>query len=138
RAAGAAAPGDAGGDSGMKVSVSITAYNHAPYIAQAIEGALAQETDFDFEIVVGDDLSTDATREVIRGFVRRHPGRIVPVFPEKNLGGGGKRLFLETIRACHGRYIATMDGDDYWTSPRKLQRQAETLDRDPALSMCFH
>jgi glycosyltransferase involved in cell wall biosynthesis len=122
----------------VKVSVSITAYNHAPYIAQAVEAALAQETDFDFEVVIGDDCSTDATREVILDLVRRHPGRIVPVFPETNLGNGGKRIFLETIRACRGRYIATMDGDDYWTSPRKLQLQVDALDRDPALSMCFH
>jgi glycosyltransferase involved in cell wall biosynthesis len=122
----------------LKVSVSITAYNHEPYIAQAIEGALAQETDFDFEIVVGDDCSTDGTREVILDLARLHPGRIRPIFPAKNFGDGGKRIFLETIRACRGSYIATMDGDDYWTSPRKLQSQADFLDLHPDCSMCFH
>ena len=122
----------------MKVSVSITAYDHEPYIAQAIEGALAQETDFDFEVVVGDDCSTDGTREVILDLARRHPGRIRTIFPDKNYGDGGKRVFLETIRACRGRYIATMDGDDYWTSPRKLQLQVDLLESHPDCSMCFH
>lgn len=122
----------------MKVSASITAYNHEPYIAQAIEGALAQETDFGFEVVVGDDCSTDGTREVILDLARRHPGRIQTIFPDKNFGDGGKRIFLETIQACRGRYIATMDGDDYWTSPRKLQLQVELLESRPDCSMCFH
>jgi glycosyltransferase involved in cell wall biosynthesis len=122
----------------VKVSVSITTYNHEPYIAQAVEGVLAQETDFDFEVVVGDDCSTDGTRAVILDLARRHPGRIRPIFPEKNFGDGGKRIFLETIKACQGRYIATMDGDDYWTSPNKLQLQVELLDSHPECSMCFH
>lgn len=122
----------------MKVSVSITAYNHEPYIAQAIQGVLAQETEFDFEIVVGDDGSTDGTREVVLDLARRHPGRIWPVFPAQNHGDGGKRIFLATIRACRGGYIATLDGDDYWTSPRKLQGQADFLDLHPECPMCFH
>ena len=122
----------------MKVSVSITTYDHERYIAQAVESVLAQETDFDFEIVVGEDRSTDRTREVVLELAARHPDRIRPVLAPENYGDGGKRIFLETIRACRGRYIATMDGDDYWTSPRKLQIQADFLDRHPECPMCFH
>ena len=127
---------DVGGD--VRVSVSITAYNHAPYIAQAVEAALAQRTSFPFEVIVGDDCSTDTTRDVLRALQRRHPDRLRLVLPEHNLGGGGKVLFARTLELARGHYVASMDGDDYWTAPDKLQRQVDYLDAHPECSMCFH
>ncbi len=122
----------------MKVSALITAYNHEKYIAQALDGILMQEVDFDFEVVVGDDCSTDRTREIVLDYARRHPGVIRTVFPERNLGDGGKPMLVETVRACRGEYVAMMDGDDYWTAPYKLRRQAEFLDAHPECSLCHH
>jgi glycosyltransferase involved in cell wall biosynthesis len=122
----------------LKVSVSITTYDHEPYIAQAVESVLAQEADFPFEVVIGEDRSTDRTREIVLELAARYPDRIRPVLAPENYGDGGKRIFLETIEACRGSYIATMDGDDYWTSPAKLQAQADFLDGHPGCSMCFH
>lgn len=122
----------------MKVSVSVTTYGHERYIARALDGILMQETPFDFEVVVGDDLSTDRTRDVVLAYRDRHPDRIRTVFPERNLGGGGKLMFVETVRACRGEYVAMLDGDDYWTAPDKLRRQAEFLDAHRECSLVFH
>jgi glycosyltransferase involved in cell wall biosynthesis len=122
----------------VKVSVSITAYDHERYIAQSIESVLEQRTSFGFELIVGEDCSSDRTREIVLDYQRRYPERIRTVLPEANLGGGGKRLFAETLRLCRGEYIAMMDGDDYWTSPEKLQIQADFLDAHPECSMCYH
>ena len=122
----------------MTASVLLITYNHAPYVAQAIDSALAQQTDFTYEIVIGDDCSTDGTRQIVVAYQQRFPDRIRVVLPERNLGADGNRLFLEILAACQGRYVAFLDGDDYWTRPDKLQRQVDFLDAHPACAMCFH
>lgn len=120
----------------MKASVLISTYNQEKVIGQAIEGALSQTTDFDFEIVIGEDCSTDSTRAVIGGYRDRYPDRIRPLFREHNLGL--MRNLPESFLACRGEYVACLDGDDYWTSPHKLQRQVEFLDAHRDYSICFH
>ncbi len=123
----------------MKVSVSLITYNHERYIAQALEGVLMQQTDFDYEIVVGEDCSTDGTREIVREYQARYPEKIRTILPERNLGQGGMRILVETLRAARGEYVARLDGDDYWTSPHKLQRQVDFLQSSHReCSMCFH
>lgn len=120
------------------VSVSITTYNHAPYIARAVEGVLMQETTFPVELVVGDDCSTDGTREILHELQRRAPDRLRLVLPERNLGRGGVPMFARTMEHVRGRYVAMLDGDDYWTAPDKLARQVAHLEANPECSMCFH
>jgi glycosyltransferase involved in cell wall biosynthesis len=128
----------------VKVSVSVITYNHAPFIAQAIEGALMQQTTFPFEIVVGDDGSTDGTRDIIRALQARFPERIrlilhdrkKPSFANGKPTGNGN--LANNIKSCHGQYIALLDGDDFWTSPHKLQKQTEFLDRNLDCSICYH
>ena len=118
----------------MKVSVLIKAYNHEPFIARAVESALWQRTDFAYEIVVGEDCSTDRTREVLRGLRDQYPERLRVLLRERNLGN--IRNFIDTLSACSGDYVALLDGDDYWTSPRKLQQQVAYLDAHPTFSAC--
>lgn len=120
------------------VSVSITTYNHEKYIRQAVESVLMQETDFPFEVIIGDDCSTDGTRSVLLELQREHPDRVRLVFFERNLDGKGLQLFGRTLDATRGLYVATMDGDDYWTVPHKLREQVALLEAHPACSMCFH
>lgn len=122
----------------MKVSVSVTTYNHERFIARALDGILAQRTAFDFEVVVGDDCSTDGTWDIVLDYRRRHPGRIRLVRPDRNLGRNGTPMFVETLRLCRGQYVAMQDGDDYWTAEHKLQRQADFLDAHPECSLCYH
>ena len=122
----------------MKVSVTMTTYNHERWVAQALDGVLMQKTDFDVELIVGDDCSTDATRRVIEEYRRRHPALIRTVYPPRNLGAAGRDMFVETLRVCRGELIAMLDGDDYWTAPDKLRRQVHVLETHPECSMCYH
>ena len=123
-------------ESAPKVSVCMVTYNQERYIAQAIESVLEQQTNFNVEIVIGEDRSTDATRSIVVDLARRHPGRIRPLLNETNLGP--KPNFMQTFEACRGQYMAILEGDDYWTSPHKLQMQVDALDAHPNWAMCFH
>lgn len=120
----------------MKVSVCMITYNHERFIAQALDSALMQQVDFDYEIVVGEDCSTDATREILLAYQEKFPERIRLLLPEKNLGM--MRNFAETIKACRGEYIALLEGDDYWTSPDKLQKQVDFLEVNKDCVAAFH
>jgi glycosyltransferase involved in cell wall biosynthesis len=120
------------------VSVLVTAYNHEKFIAQALDSILGQSVDFDYEIILGEDCSTDTTRLIVQDYQRRYPSRIRLVLPERNLGGNGNALSALIFPLARGKYIAQLDGDDYWLGRDKLRRQVEYLARYPKLSMCFH
>lgn len=119
----------------IKVSVLLITFNHAPFIARAIESALAQSTSFDYEIVIGEDCSTDGTREIVRSYAQSHPDRIRPLFHERNIGGIANSR--TTLSACRGEYVALLEGDDYWTSDRKLENQVALMERRPDGAGCF-
>jgi glycosyltransferase involved in cell wall biosynthesis len=120
----------------IKVSVWVTTYNHENYIAQALESALMQETDFEFEIIVGEDCSTDKTREIVLSYKEKYPEKIILCVPEKNLGM--IEMNRTTYKMCSGKYIAWLDGDDYWTDPHKLQKQVNFMDEHEDIVMCYH
>lgn len=122
---------------GPRVSVVILCYQHERYIAKALDSVLEQEN-VDFEIVIGDDCSSDASRSIIGRYAEAHPDRVRTFFPDRNLGLGGKLIFQELLHRARGEYIANLDGDDHWTSPAKLARQASHLDAHPECSLCFH
>ncbi len=118
------------------VSVCIITYNHENYIAQAIEGALIQKTNFPFEIVIGEDCSTDGTREIVFDYAKKYPNIIRVITSEKNVGMINN--FIRTLNVCKGKYIALCEGDDYWIDPYKLQKQVDFLEANPDCSLCFH
>jgi len=120
----------------MEVSVLIFAYNHERYIAHALDSVLMQEADFDYEIVVLEDCSTDATREIVIAYQKRHPDKIRLRLAEQN--ECSNKPFAEEFQAATAPYIAMLDGDDYWTSPKKLQKQVEFLKAHPECAICFH
>ncbi len=128
----------------IKVSVCLQTYNHAPYIARALDSVLMQETDFDYEIILGEDESSDGTREICIDYARRYPDRIRLFLRSREdviyLGGRptGRYNFIQNLNAARGQYVALLDGDDYWTDPRKLQKQADLLDAHPDYALCFH
>ncbi len=128
----------------MKLSVRLITYNHAPFIAQAIEGVLMQQTNFDFEIVIGEDGSNDGTREIVQQYQAKYPDKIRLLLNDRKnviyIDGKptGRWNFMNTLRQCRGQYIALLDGDDYWTSPHKLQKQVDLLDQNPDCAFCFH
>ncbi len=117
-----------------KVSVGIVTYNHAPFIRECLESALAQVTDFPFEIVVGEDCSTDGTRAIVEEYAARFPGRIRALLAEKNLGVFEN--WRRVLEACRGKYLANLDGDDRMR-PGRLQKQVAHLDAHPDVAVLF-
>jgi glycosyltransferase involved in cell wall biosynthesis len=120
----------------VMVTVLVMTCNHERFIAGALDSVLAQETDFDFEILISEDLSTDRTRQIVLDYQGRHPERIRLLLSEHNLHSN--EVVARGLRAARGAYIALLDGDDYWTSPDKLQKQVRFLESHPRCSMCFH
>jgi glycosyltransferase involved in cell wall biosynthesis len=125
------------------VSVRIMAYQNAPYIKECIDSVLMQKTDFPFEICIGEDGSTDGTREICLDYQDKYPD-IVKVFlwdrtlPEHKAMPPARYNFINTIKKCQGKYIALLDGDDYWTDPLKLFKQVNILEQHPSIVLCHH
>ena len=118
-----------------QVSVLVITYNHGRYIAQAIESIVTQQTDFGFELVIGEDFSTDNTRQICEQYASRYPNIIKLLPSDKNYGPMGN--YLRTLKECSGKYIALLEGDDYWCDPQKLQRQFDFLSNNPDFTICF-
>jgi glycosyltransferase involved in cell wall biosynthesis len=121
-----------------KVAVFMVAYNHARYIAQAIEGVMMQQTDFSYQLFIGEDCSTDETRNICLSYKDKYPDKINLILNEKNLGGAPNALNVYKVCFEYGDYVAMCEGDDYWTDSRKLQRQIDFLEANPDFSICFH
>ncbi|OGW37730.1 MAG: hypothetical protein A2Y97_13440 [Nitrospirae bacterium RBG_13_39_12] len=115
------------------VSVKMITYNHAPYIARAIEGVLQQKTNFPFELIIGEDCSTDGTREIVFGYQEKYPDIIRVVTSDKNVGM--KKNGYRTVKACRGKYVAFCEGDDFWHHPLKVQKQADYMESHPECGM---
>lgn len=115
------------------VSVLMITYNHAPYLAQAIEGVVNQRCDFPFELIIGEDCSTDRTLDVARDFQARYPQLVRIICAPNNVGmmANARRIFS----AARGEYLSYCEGDDYWCSPDKLSRQVELISSNPAVSI---
>ncbi len=112
---------------GMKpvVSVLTITYNHAPYIRRCIESILMQKTTFPFELVIGEDCSTDGTREIVMDYAKDYPDVIRIITSETNVGALAN--YLRAYSACQGEFTALCDGDDYWIDPLKLQKQYDAI-----------
>ena len=118
------------------VSVCMVTYNHEPYIRQAIEGVMMQKTDFEFELVIGEDCSHDRTREICFEYQKKYPDKIRVLWWHENvskLGDNGRR----TLAHCRGEFIAFCEGDDYWIDPLKLQKQVDLMRAHPNVGICF-
>lgn len=117
------------------VSVLVLTYNQVNFIQQCIESLLNQKTDFNFEIVIGEDDSTDGTREICKKLLSQYPGKIRLLLHweinkiKNSLGNPtGKFNLMYSIQKCSGKYIAFCEGDDYWTDEFKLQKQVDFLE----------
>jgi len=118
------------------VSVRLATYNHEKYITKCLESVLMQKTTFPYEVIVGEDCSTDQTRTIILAYHEQYPDlfRVLP--STENLGLNRNALRLQ--QASRGKYHALLEGDDYWIDPLKLQKQADLMEARPDLSMCIH
>ncbi len=125
------------------VSVAVMTYNHVDFIAKAIDSILCQKTDFSFEICIGEDDSSDGTREICQQYATKYP-HIIRLFERKRddvmvINGyvTGRFNMIETLKSCRGNYIAILEGDDYWIDPLKLQKQVDYLENNPDYALCF-
>jgi glycosyltransferase involved in cell wall biosynthesis len=119
------------------VSVWMVTYNHENYIRQSIESVLSQKTTFPFEIIIGEDCSTDGTRDIIRQLELQFPDIIKPIYHEKNVGAN-RNAYEYCLPKLRGKYVACLEGDDYWNDPLKLQKQVDFLINNPDVVLTFH
>ena len=118
------------------LSVCLITYNHENYIRQAIEGVLMQKVNFNWELIIAEDCSTDKTRDIILEYKKKHPDFIKLILQEKNVGPA--KNWMDLITKPNSKYIAYFEGDDYWTDPLKLQKQVDFLEANADYVMCFH
>lgn len=124
----------------MMVSICCITYNQAPYIRDALEGFIKQNTNFAYEVLIHDDASTDGTAEIIREYTARYPDLIHPILQTENQYSKGLTNISGTFNfpRASGKYIAMCEGDDYWTDKDKLQKQVDYMEAHPDCSLCFH
>jgi glycosyltransferase involved in cell wall biosynthesis len=123
----------------FKVSIICITYNHKNFIRQTLDGFVMQKTNFPFQAIIHDDASTDGTTEIIKEYEKKYPHIIKPVYQTENqwsLGIDFKKKYMFPL--VNGEYAAFCEGDDYWTDSRKLQLQADFLDKNKDFSICFH
>ena len=118
------------------LSVHMITYNHEKYLGQAIEGVVSQIVDFPVELVIGEDCSSDRTREIALEYQKKYPSLVRVIYSYKNVGYN--RNFSRVLSLCRGKYVATCDGDDIWIDKTKLQQQADFLERNQEYVVCYH
>lgn len=118
----------------LKLSVFVVTYNQERYIRQCLESIVTQKVDFEYEVIIGDDCSTDGTGAICDEFAAKYPQILVYHHP-KNLGLLRNWEFV--MNKCKGEYIALIEGDDYWIDENKLQRQVDWLDAHPDYTLTF-
>ena len=113
------------------VSIRCLVYNHEPYLRQCLDGFVMQKTSFPFEAIVHDDASTDGSAAIIREYAEKYPNIIKPIFETENQYSKRDGSLREIVdKACHGKYYAICEGDDYWIDPNKLQKQVDFLEKN--------
>lgn len=113
-------------------------YNQEIYIKDAIDSMLAQQTEYRFEIIIHDDLSTDKTREIILDYKENYPTIINLILQEENQYSKGKRIIPLAVKESSSEFLAICEGDDYWIDKNKLQKQILTLLKNNNISLCIH
>ena len=117
------------------VSINMITYNHRPYIGKAIECVLSQKTEYPYELVIGEDCSTDGTMEIVLEYQRKYPEIIRVITADENVGM--RKNGYRTMHACRGKYIAFCEGDDFWHDPDKLQLQTEYMESHPECGLVY-
>ena len=120
----------------MKLSILLVSYNHENYIQQGLKGIAIQQCNFEFEVIVADDCSTDNTLILIRDELGKKGLDYKVLESTQNLGL--EMNYKRGFEACQGEYIAVLEGDDYWTDPFRLQKHADFLDQHHECSMSFN
>lgn len=118
------------------VSIVVLTYNHYFYIEKALNSILSQKTSFSYEILIGDDASSDGTTEIVQEYAQKYPEIIFAAIRHKNMGA--TRNLCDLFMRCRGKYIASCEGDDFWTDPNKLEKQIKFLEENTEYIACTH
>lgn len=122
----------------IMVSVYIVAYNHEKYIGRAIDSVMMQKTEYTYEVLIGDDCSPDGTRDVLREYEKKYPGKLQVIYREKNLHGQRPNNAGDLKLRCKGKYFIGLEGDDYWLDENKIQKQVEYMEKHPEYLAVTH
>lgn len=119
------------------VTISCITFNQENYISDAIEGFLNQQTNFDYEVYIHDDASTDGTRRIIEKYIEKYPEKIHGILETENQFSKGMNPNFINYHESSGKYIALCEGDDYWIDPLKLQKQVDYMESHKDCTFCF-
>lgn len=122
----------------VRVTVWLSTYNQAPYVAQALDSVLIQKTNFFYEVIAADDCSTDDTQKIILEYQKKHPEKIIPFFTSHNVGGCRKLIDCIDAGLFRGDYLAFLEGDDFWIDDNRLQKLVDFLEANPKYSRVAH
>ena len=126
------------------VSICVQTYQHAPFIRKCLDGILMQKTNFPFEIILGEDNSTDGTKEICQSYAEKYPNIIHLTIGKRedviyiNGRPTGRFNLMRNLSNCRGKYKAMCEGDDYWINENKLQQQVDYLESNPECALTFH
>ena len=121
------------------VDINIAVYNQAPYLETTLESVLSQKTNFPFRLLIGDDCSTDGSVEILKNYESRYPNKVKVIYQAKNIGiNSPERNGIILLKNSTSKYIALLDGDDYWVDNFKLQKQIDFLEKNQRYVGCFH
>ncbi|MDX4065628.1 glycosyltransferase [Aliarcobacter skirrowii] len=120
------------------VSICCAAYNHEEYIEETLKGFLMQECDFEYEILIHDDASTDKTAKIIRKYEKMYSNKIFPIYQTQNQYSQGKKYSDLNYERVKGKYVAICEGDDCWIDKNKLAKQIKLMEANPTFGLCFH
>lgn len=124
-------------DENIQVSVICNTYNHVDYIAEALESFINQKTTFRFEVLVHDDASNDGTTEIVRKYQKMYPDLIFPTYEYENQYSKGISITDLQVDKARGKYCALCEGDDFWISVYKLQKQYDYMQQNPECTFCI-
>ncbi len=120
------------------LSVYVATYNHENYIARALDSILMQKTKYKFEVLVGEDCSTDNTRAILKEYEKKHPGFFTMFYREKNMHNMQCNNARDLKLRCRGKYMIALEGDDFWTDENKLEKQITFLETHPEYIAVAH
>jgi glycosyltransferase involved in cell wall biosynthesis len=122
-----------------RVDINIAVYNHAPFLRKTLDSVLEQKTSFNYRLLIGDDCSTDGSIDILKDYEKKYPDKIKVIYQPKNLGlHSNEKNGIVLFKNSTAKYVAMLDGDDYWTDPFKLQKQIDFLENNPGIFGCFH
>lgn len=122
----------------IMLSIYVTTYNHGRYIGQALDSILMQKTQYSYEVLIGDDVSQDNTREILKAYEEAYPGKFTVYYREHNMNHQYPNNGDDLRARCRGKYVIALEGDDFWTDEYKIEKQINFLESHPEYIAVAH